>query len=467
MGSNTKEDIHLMAHLFRRAGFGATFDQLETYTAKGYEATVEELLHPESQPPLEEDLLLRLHMGWQSRYNRKLGLTHWFYRLINTKRPLEEKIALFWHSVLCTGFAKVDHMRQMAVTVDLFRNFGLGSFRDLLVKTARDPGMIYYLDNNMSHKGAINENWGRELLELFSMGVGNYSEQDVKEASRAFTGWTVAPTIPSIPYGRAVSWEFLYDSTDHDGEETVFLGNRGALNGEDIVDIICRQPATARFLARQMYSFFVADEPPVPQWPNTLPRDPEAIDVLARAYSDSHYDVRSMLRVLFNSDFFKNARFQKVKSPTEVVVGTVRLAKAFTLPGPRLIDAAMQCEYMGQELYNPPSVEGWHTGQEWIDSGTLVERVNFLAGQVGDAAQLGVREIAQRLSARGRSLSPEELLDGCMEQLGGVGLSDETMGTLIESARRDGRINTGTEEFTRRTAAMLAVIVSTKEYQLN
>ena len=128
-------------------------------------------------------------------------LTNWFYRMINTPRPLEEKVALFWHSVLCTGQAKVDHGRAMALTVDLFRRVGLGSFRDLLLALAQDPGMIYYLDNCMSHKGAVNENWGRELLELFSIGVGNYIEDDVKEASRAFTGWTGTPTLPPVPLG--------------------------------------------------------------------------------------------------------------------------------------------------------------------------------------------------------------------------------------------------------------------------
>ena len=467
MPNRTREDIALIAHLIRRAGFGATYDQLEAYAAKGYEATVEELLRPEDQPQLREDILFRTNMGWLTGPTTELQLTYWFYRMINSKRPLEEKIALFWHGVLCTGQAKVMHNRQMGATIQMFRRRGLGSFRELLLELSLDPGMVYYLDNCMSHKGAINENWGRELLELFSMGVGNYSEEDVKEGSRAFTGWTVAPTFPPEPWGLAAKLDFLYDPTDHDNGDKMFLGERGRLNGEDIVDIICQQPATGRFVARQLYSFFVADEPPVPQWDNTPPRHPEAIEALVKTYFDSHYDIRSMLRVLFNSDFFKKSQFQKVKSPTEVVVGTVRLAKDLASPSPRLIDAVMECQYMGQELQNPPSVEGWHTGQEWIDSGTLVERVNFLAGELGDASKQGVREMAHRLSARGQSLAPEELVDGCVEQLGGVGLPDDTRRTLIEFASRDGRVKTGTQEFADRTAAMLAVIVATKEYQLN
>ena len=467
MQRKTKEDIPLIAHLFRRASFGAPYDQLEAYAAKGYQAAVEELLHPENQPPLEEDLLLRLEMGWTSRHSGQQELSYWFYRLINTCRPLEEKMALFWHGLLCTGFSKVDHSRQMGVTVGMFRRLGLGSFRDLLIELARDPGMIYYLDNCISHKGAINENWGRELLELFSMGVGNYTEDDVKEASRAFTGWTNSPTLPLYPYGRSNTWDFRYDPTDHDHGDKLFLGQRGQMNGEDIIDTICQQPATARFLARQLYNFFVSDEPPVPQWANTPPKEPEAIDILVKAYFEYHYDLRSILRVLFNSDFFRNARFAKVKSPAELVVGTVRLAKDLDFPSPDLAKVVDQCGYMGQELYNPPSVEGWHTGQEWIDSGALVERVNFLAEEMGDTTKPGVCQMVERLGARGKSFAPEELVDGCLDELGGVGLRPETRQTLLEFAQHGGPISTGSQEFASRVAAILRIIVATKEYQLN
>ena len=146
---------------------------------------------------------------------------------------------------------------------------------------AHDPAMVFYLDNCMSHKGAINENWGRELLELFSMGVGkdgelNYSEEDIKEAARAFTGWTVANAMPRYPYGRYLS-TFVYDPKDHDDGQKTFFGETGNLNGEDIIRIIAKQPATARFVARHLYNYFVADEPQVPAWQHTPPRDPAAI----------------------------------------------------------------------------------------------------------------------------------------------------------------------------------------------
>lgn len=459
----TKKDVELISHLLRRAGFGAPYGELERYAAKGYQATVEELLDPEAQPQLEEDVMLRMNIGWQHGGTHPQDISQWVHRMINTRRPLEEKITLFWHGILCTGYAKVDYARTMTDTVRMFRKYGLGTFRDLLVQLALDPGMIYYLDNCISHRGAINENWGRELLELFSMGVGNYTEDDVKETARAFTGWTVAPTFPPYPYTR-INWEFLYDTTDHDEGEKQFLGRHGKFNGEDIIDIICGQPTTACFLARQMYAFFVADEAPVPQWATTPARDPQAIETLIKAYFESGNDIRGMLRVLFNSEFFKNARFARVKSPTEVVISTVRLARDFTAPRPGFIEVVRACQYMGQELLNPPTVEGWHTGKEWIDSGTLVERLNFVADQLGDLSKPGVREITERLSASQKSLTPEAFVEGCLEQLGGVAVSLETRHSLVEHAKKGGPVATGTEEFGRRTANMLRLIASCKEY---
>ena len=201
-------EIALMAHLMRRAGFGATRDELEARLAKGYEATVDELLNIEAQPDLELDLMER----YLPEYGELAGIDsnqqNWVYRMINGNRPLQEKMALFWHGVLCTGFAKIDHGRMMTVYINLFREHGMGNYRELIQELSRHPAMVYYLDNNDNHKGSINENYGRELLELFSLGVGmdgkfNYTEDDVKAASNAFTGWTVAPTLPVFPYGRS------------------------------------------------------------------------------------------------------------------------------------------------------------------------------------------------------------------------------------------------------------------------
>ena len=462
------KDISLMAHLMRRAGFGAPFEELQARAAKGYEATVEELLNPDSQPDMERDIMMRYQTQWVSQAGLEGQQEEWAFRMINTKRPLEEKIALFWHGILCTGHAKCEYPRQQQIEFNMFRRDGMGSFANLLQGLAKDPAMVFFLDNCMSPKAAINETWGRELLELFSLGVGmdgkeNYSEDDVKEAARAFTGWTVTNSVPRYPYGKYEA-KFIYDPNDHDNDEKTFLGETGNLNGEEIVDIIAKQPGTARFISRHLYNFFVADEPQVPAWQDTPPRDPEAIKMLEEEYFRSNFNIGSMLRLLFNSDFFKNAQFEKVKSPAETVAGTMRLVGDFTLPKPGLNALTLNIRYMGQDLMNPPTVEGWHTGKEWIDSGSLVERINFTADQVGNTNLPGVRAIINRLSAEGPTLSPEALIDGCLDNLGAYEISDETRVQLVELAQSEGEIRTSTPEFDQRVGQMLQSIGATTEY---
>ena len=461
-------DIALMAHLMRRAGFGAPYAELETRAAKGYETTVEELLHPEEQPALERDIMLKYQAAWVGKSDINAQQAEWTYSMINTKRPLQEKICLFWHGILCTGHSKCDFAGQQQTEFDMFRRVGMGSFPNLLLELSRDPAMVFYLDNCMSHKGAINENYGRELLELFSVGVGmdgqpNYTEDDVKACAQAFTGWTITNAIPRYPYGKYEA-KFIYDPDDHDDSEKTFLGETGRWNGEDVIDIIAKQPATARFVSRHLYNFFVADEPQVPAWQHTPPRDPEAIKMLEDEYFRSNYDIRSMLRVLFNSDFFKEARFAKVKSPAETVVGTMRLVGDFTSPKPGLVAVGMELGYMGQDLMNPPTVEGWHTGKEWIDSGTLVERINFTADQVGNTGLPGIRAIVDRLNAEAVTISPEGLVDRCLEMLGGYQLAEDTRSKLLAHARKQGELSTGTEEFAQNVAQILQLIVATPEY---
>ena len=464
-----ERDMALMAHLMRRAGFGATYAELEARAAKGYEATVEELLHPEEQPDFEMDMMRRYFPETHEAVGGQYAEVYWTYRMINTKRPLQEKLALFWHGILCTADSKCCHARQVQLQMDMFRREGIGSFPNLLVEVSRDPAMVFFLDNCMSHKGAINENYGRELLELFSMGVGmdghpNYTEDDVKECARAFTGWTIGNAIPRYPYLKYDSL-FIFNPDDHDDGEKTLLGETGRWNGEDVIDIIAKQPATARFISRHVYSFFVADEPGVPSWQDTPPRDPAAIKILEDEYFRSNYDIRSMLRVLFNSDFFKSARFAKVKSPAELVIGTMKVVDDFTSHKHGLDPIAAEMAYMGQDLRNPPSVEGWHTGQEWIDSGTLVARINFAADQVGDINLPGIRDIIQRLGSEGSTISPERLVDRCLEILGAYQLAEETRSKLVAHAQKGGELHTGTKAFSEMVGRTLQLIVACQEYQ--
>ena len=229
-----------------------------------------------------------------------------------------------------------------------------------------------------------------------------------------------------------------------------------------------QQPATARFLARHLYNFFVADEPQVPAWDITPPGDPDAIQTLVDAYNESNYDIRSVLGVLFNSDFFKNARFARVKSPVELVIGTARLAGNFNGPRPGYPSLASECNFQGQELINPPSVESWHTGQEWIDGGALVRRVNFAAKFLGDTSLPGIKSIIGRLRGRG-TLPPDQVVDGCLDLVGPMEACETTRDELLAQAQEGGDLRWDTEEDAReserRVGIILALIAASRDYQ--
>jgi uncharacterized protein (DUF1800 family) len=470
------QDIALMAHLLRRAGFGASREEIEAKAAKGYDATVEELLNPESQPAIDEDLMLRYHPAYNHAPAIESNIQQWVYRMINDPRQLQEKMSLFWHMIFCSGHSKLDSGEEMGLMIAMFREHGMGNFRDLLMRLSTSPQMMYYLDNTESHKVAVNENYGRELLELFSIGVGkdeafNYTEDDVKACARAFTGWNNAPAYPPFPYGRS-PWQFRYDPADHDDGVKTFLGETGRWNGEDIINIICKRPAAARFISRHLYNFFVADEVPVPSWRQTPPKDPKAIAILEKAYFDSGYEIKAMLRALFTSDFFKapSARFARVASPAEMVVGLMRMVgehRGQVKPG--LFEISQEPKYMGMDLMNPPTVEGWHTGQEWIDSGTLVERINFASSYLGQTGLPGVRPLVDRLMARGARLSPNAFVEGCIDMIGCHNVTKDTREALIAHAKRGGDLRHGTDaertEFTRRCGEMFQMLAATGEFQ--
>ena len=384
----TTAEMELMAHLMRRAGFSATRAELDERTAQGYESVVEDLLRPGEPNNIPDDIIRRYHVDQHELRQADSAAGYWVYRMVTTDCPLEEKLTLFWHGLFATGYSKLNQARTHLNQIDMFRRLGLGSFRDLLVELSRDPAMIIWLDNEDNHRGAVKENYGRELLELFSMGIGNYTEEDVKECARAFTGWTLknaeymsqrAMKDSIWPYGR-ISWHFEYRDHDHDDGEKTFLGETGNFNGEEVVDIIAKQEATARFVSTRVFQFFVADE---------IEDDAEPlIQAMMTSYFESGYETRSVLRTLFNSEYFKSekARFARVKGPVELVIGALRQAGMCREPVLDIGAIASQASYMGQGLLNPPTVEGWHEGTEWINSGALVDRVNFVAQSLGDTA---------------------------------------------------------------------------------
>ena len=304
------------------------------------------------------------------------------------------------------------------------------------------------------------------------MGIGNYTENDVKEASRVFTGWTlgnaeymaVRAMKDSIwPYSR-IAWHFEYNDADHDDGEKTFLGETGNFNGEEIVNIIVKQDATARFLCTRLFQFFAADE--------VDDEGEQVVQAMMATYFDSEYEIRSVLRTLFNSDYFKSdrARFARVKAPVETIVGAVRMAGSYTEPTLGVNRVASQAMVMGQYLLAPPTVEGWHQGLEWIDSGALVERVNFAASELGDVTKPRVRSLIDRLADEGEVLTPDGLVDRCLDLVGPIPVAEETRSALVEFAGLNGDLDLSTrvegDELERRVGDVLRLIASTREYQL-
>ena len=458
------------AHLLRRAGFTPTRAEIDRAVARGYEATVEELLHPEDLPDLEiEDLIRRYHVDQNSLMLLESSQSYWLYRIINSQRPLEEKMALFWHGLFATAYGKLNHAKAVVNQTHTFRRHGLGKFADILLELSRDPAMIFWLDNKDNHRDAPNENYGRELLELFSMGIGNYTEDDVKSAARAFTGWTIdnaqymsirASRDSFWPYGR-IDWQFRYRDDDHDDNEKTFLGHTGPFGGQDVIDIIVRQPATARYIAGKLYGFFVSDRP-----------DEAAIGILADEFTRTGGDTRAVMRCLFLSDFFSDdaARLARVKSPAELVGGTARLAGSHRTPEWTISNLAMDVNFMGQEILNPPTVEGWHTGREWIDTGNLVERINAAGAEMRDASRPGVRAIIERVKSAGPVLQPPALAEACLDAVGIFEVTGGTLASLVALATPWGEVRFDRPDAIvcseERVVEMLQLIVASREYQL-
>ena len=461
-------NLALKAHLLRRAGFGASRFELEQISDKSYEEIVEDLVHPERFEEIDEDYLKRYNPENSYHDGIAAAAGRWIWLMINTKRPLEEKMTLFWHHIFATGSYKGDHTPSTIRQIQTFRENGLTNIKQILLDLAKDPSMNYWLDNCENHSDQPNENWGRELLELFSMGVGNYSEEDVKQVARAFTGWTFEQPLPLYPYGHYET-KFVFNESDHDNSEKTFLGRKGNFNGEDIIDIICEERATALFICRHLYNFFVEDEAQVPAWSIEPPRNPEAVDTMIDILISNDGEIRPVLSYMFNSDFFKNSFYMKVKNPSELVAGTLKLSGRYSVvlaEGENVGTLYGTTAVMGQALMNPPTVEGWHTGHEWIDGGTLNERVNFAVNQFNDVSSPGFRDILERL---GPVVESGDLVDRCLDLIGPIEVGEETRIALSKYAEEVGDVNLGTNEDNvenaPKIARMIQLIVSTREYQ--
>jgi uncharacterized protein (DUF1800 family) len=278
----------------------------------------------------------------------------WANRMVSSETPLQEKMALFWHGHYAVNEGKVRDYRKLLNELELFHAMGTGSFRDLMLAVAQDPGMLAFLDAGVNVKGAPNENFAREIMELFTMGVGNYSEGDIREAARAFTGWNF------------VDLEFVFNEDLHDDGVKTFLGRTGKFDGEDIIDIIMEQPVTAEYIAGKLYRFFVRDN-----------LSPALQSKLGSVFRNADYEISALLETVFLSrDFYSQASVgTHIKSPVELAVSTYRKLGLNEAPG--VPDFNRSTGALGQTLFRPPTVAGWAGGRSWITPGLLLARGNF------------------------------------------------------------------------------------------
>jgi uncharacterized protein (DUF1800 family) len=278
----------------------------------------------------------------------------WANRMVATETPLQEKMALFWHGHYAVNEGKVRDYRKLLQELELFHAMGTGSFRDLMVAVAQDPAMLSFLDAGVNVKGAPNENFAREIMELFTMGVGNYTENDIREGARAFTGWNFEDI------------NFVINDDLHDDGVKNFLGQSGNFSGVDVIDIIMEQPVTAEYIAGKIYRFFVRDD-----------IDPQLQQELGGLLRDSNYEVAALLETIFLSrDFYSPASAgTHIKSPVELTISTYRKLGLDYVPG--VPDFNQATGALGQTLLRPPTVAGWAGGRSWITPGLLLERGNF------------------------------------------------------------------------------------------
>jgi len=411
------------AHLLNRAAFGGTPEEVESVRKQGLAATLRHLLdetveaanipapawaHPENIKEQRMEIRAAKEEGGEAidkmkEFRRRQGENlldlrrWWLERLATTPAPLLEKMTLFWHGHFATSAEKVQNGYWMWLQNDTLRRHALGNFVTLTKAMSRDPAMMIYLDLQQSRREHPNENWARELMELFTVGIGNYSENDIRESARAFTGYRVDMT----------NQQFRFAPRQRDDGAKNFMGKTGDLSGDEIIDILARQPACSKFIARKLWRFFADDEP-----------SPQIVDALAARIRGHNYEIRPVLREMFSSAQFyaRGALRSQIKSPVQYLVQTTKLL-ATDLPAPAVAQNAMR--QMGQILFAPPNVKGWDGGKSWVSTSTLLFRYNFanylINGDAmrpaGDRGKQKGADLGFRRGARMAEIPPRAPLD--------------------------------------------------------
>jgi len=370
------------AHLLRRAGFGGTAEQINRLAAMTSKDMAQSFLdYQQTSNATLDGQLPTLDLTSVKGPNAGAVQAWWLQRMVQTARPLEEKMTLFWHGLLTSGLDKAGP-GQMYVQNELFRKMALANFDDLLKAISKDPAMMVYLDTENNRKDKPNENYARELMELFTTGIGHYTEDDVRESARSFTGWT-------LQGGKQLRYTMqpAFNPRFFDSGQKTFMGKTGNFTGDDIVEMLVPLRATAERLTTRLFSFFAYQSP-----------EPEIVRHLADTFQQSHYNVGAVVREIFSVDAFYSAKAYRalVKSPAELAAQTLRATGA---DARGFLAAANAMAPMGQVLFYPPNVAGWPAGTSWINSSTLLNRINFANAAARRAPASSVAQTVDQLMA--------------------------------------------------------------------
>jgi uncharacterized protein (DUF1800 family) len=477
----------LIEHLLRRIGFGAGPGEVEQYTELGYATALDRLINYESVYDGVDDLIGKpgyVALTITGRLAADTNIAHarqrWLFRMVHTDRPLQEKMTLFWHNHFATAYSKVsgeigaaegaramaakpsEHPTGLEGQLELMRRMATGNFRELAIAMSRHPAMIVWLDGRTNLKAKPQENFARELMELFTMGVGNYSEEDVYAGARVFTGWNLTnrQAAATTPY-----YNFFYNAGQHDTTAKTFTfpiyanGGKtiparsaadGMQDGFDLIDACVRHPATGPRLARKLYAYFVNEvDPP----------DNGLIADMASDYYRSGFEIKPMLIRLFVSPQFTNPSnyFKRYSWPVEYVVRSI---KEMGWSGFSVNDTLNPLIAMGQQLFEPPDVAGWDLGQLWFTSGAMLARMNF-------ASQLATNQKFElRNKARGLVKSPEGLVSWALERLTASSFPSDSYNALIDYARAGGAWTGSDTQLATKASGVAHLIVGSGEYQL-
>ena len=432
----------LAAHLYRRAGFAANSAELDQSAALGPAAAIDKLCSPGPPPAEFQSTSAMLAQRTVAAGNVEQLAAWWLYRMLNTYDPLLEKLTLFWHGHFATSAAKVDKPQMMLDQNQMLRQHARGRFQDMVKAVSRDPAMLVYLDSTTNRRIHPNENYARELMELFTLGVGNYTEKDVKEVARAFTGWEV------------LGDRFVFNASQHDAGVKSILGRSGNFDGDDAVRIVLDHPAASRFIAGKLIRFFVFDELAAPD---------SLVEPIAKDLREHEFRIGPVLRRILGSNLFysDHAIGRKVRSPVELGIGLLRALGATT----NLVKLAQGLAELGQSLFHPPNVKGWDGGRTWINSSTLLGRANLVRQlllapetRYDQSSDDNLATVADRAGAT----TPTKTVDWLLELLVAVPVPPAVRDVLVQLAGDEN----GPADRSRRIADVIHAVSALPEFQL-